>query len=413
MKMPTTPPTTATVNGWFQTINGLPATAAPISSSLAAAYVAALNANPPTATPAQIQAILENFPFSSTPPSNQVASDVFFRTTVADFVLREFQAAWGVVPNATEYSAWVGRIIANPGLESNGGMSMALAGTPEFFAEYGTTSATQPATAGFINQLAANLGVTAGAGAMLNVGLPVFQVLQNFVEAPGIIARLDAPIANFQNLLLAGATPSGSLLSQAGPGGTIGTLVLTPNIDIPPAFSTATPGAVFQAFPVVASTGIGNNTLNTGDNLQDTAGDGTLNFTAVGAAVPGSVANSPYAVGVTLNGISTLNYIGSFAVGGEFGGFQGNVTGLTVVNDTGSSGGLQLGGVGQGLNTPLTNVNITGYSPAFGAAGAAGTPMFSALMAAAAGTSATPSSSPEPPSQPSQIDAPQGVVATG
>jgi hypothetical protein len=193
MKMPTTPPTTATVNGWFQTINGLPATAAPISSSLAAAYVAALNANPPTATPAQIQAILENFPFSSTPPSNQVASDVFFRTTVADFVLREFQAAWGVVPNATEYSAWVGRIIANPGLESNGGMSMALAGTPEFFAEYGTTSATQPATAGFINQLAANLGVTAGAGAMLNVGLPVWQVLQNFVEAPGVIARLDAP----------------------------------------------------------------------------------------------------------------------------------------------------------------------------------------------------------------------------
>ncbi len=46
--------TTAEVNGWFQTIDGLPATAPPIPTNLSTAYVAELNATPPTSSPAQI-----------------------------------------------------------------------------------------------------------------------------------------------------------------------------------------------------------------------------------------------------------------------------------------------------------------------------------------------------------------------
>ncbi len=53
--------TTTEVNGWFQTIDGLPPTTASISSSLATMYVGELNATPPTATPGDIQANLENF----------------------------------------------------------------------------------------------------------------------------------------------------------------------------------------------------------------------------------------------------------------------------------------------------------------------------------------------------------------
>ena len=62
-------------------------------------------------------------------------------------------------------------------------MSQALAGTVQFMAEYGTTSATEPATVAFIDKIAANTGVAVGPGALANVGLPVWQVLQNFVTS--------------------------------------------------------------------------------------------------------------------------------------------------------------------------------------------------------------------------------------
>jgi hypothetical protein len=137
------------------------------------------------------------------------------RASAADFVLREFQAAWGVVPTATQYEAWVARIIADPGLE-NGGLSQALAGTTEFTTLYGVTGATI-ATAAIVTALCEGiLGITPGSGAMLNVGLPVWQVLQNFAQSSLFIAGTSAPIVGFQNALLAGATPTGSIFPSSG-----------------------------------------------------------------------------------------------------------------------------------------------------------------------------------------------------
>jgi hypothetical protein len=52
-------PTTGLVNGWFQTIDGLPGTTAPINTTLAQSYVTALTSA--TATSGDIQANLENF----------------------------------------------------------------------------------------------------------------------------------------------------------------------------------------------------------------------------------------------------------------------------------------------------------------------------------------------------------------
>jgi hypothetical protein len=387
--------TDADVNGWLFTIAGLdPANGntQPVPEPFLDEYVNELNAG---ATPAQIQANLENFPFNSNPPPTNVITDTFFRTSVADFVLREFQLAWGVVPTsgaaASQYDAWVARVIDNPANMTAGGMSAALVGTPEFQLIFGSNP---NATAATIALLCAHAGIPVGAGAMANVGLPMAQVLQNFAENSALVSNaLAAPIANFQNLLLNAAPgappPSGSILTLPG---TVGSsLTLTPGADTPTTgFSgghgaTATsPGAVFNALPVTSTLGIPNNTLNAGDNLQDTVGDGTLNFTATGTSLLPA-----YAVGVELNGIKTLTYTGSFAAPDGFGGFQGNVTGLTVVNDTGSTGGLQLGGVGQGLVTPLATVNITGYGPVGGIG--IGTPaMFAARISALAGTAAAP-----------------------
>ena len=207
--------TAAEVNTWFQTIDGLPPTTPPINPSVAMAYVAELNATPPTATPAQIQANLENFPFNSSPPPTNSVQDTFYRTSVADFVLREFQLAWGVVPTSgsatSQYDAWIARVIDNPSNMTAGGMSHALAGTPQFMVEIGASSPTQGATLGMIDTLCANAGVAVGPGAMANVGHPIWQVLQNFAESTLVSNALAAPIANFQNLLLAGETPTGSV----------------------------------------------------------------------------------------------------------------------------------------------------------------------------------------------------------
>jgi hypothetical protein len=350
--------TTAEVNTWFQTIDGLPVTTAPIPSNLSTAYVNGLNSIPPTTSEPQVQAQLEN---QTAPPPNNVATDTFYRTSVAQFVLRDFQAAWGVVPTSTQFDAWVARVIATPSLES-GGMSQALAGTPQFLAAYGLTSSTQLATTGFINQLLVNLGLDPAThpGAFNNVGVPVAQVLQNFVTSQPVIASLNTPIVNFQNALLAGGTfPTGSILT-VGPGGALN---LTTAIDTPTAgFSTGhggtatQPGATFSALPGSNVLGA-SNTLNAGDDLEATGaalGDSTLNYTAVLSAT----GNPALVSGLTMNGVSAANITNLNAPGVQAG-FSGTITGLTTATLTAAdTGPVTLGTAGNGLNTALTTVNV-------------------------------------------------------
>jgi hypothetical protein len=351
---------TAEINTWFQTIDGLPVspTTPPIPSNLSMAYVAELTSVPPTTSVPQVQAQLEN---QTAPPPNNVATDTFYRTSVAQFVLRDFQAAWGVVPTTTQYDAWVARIIANPSLE-NGGMSQALVGTPQFLAAYGLTSSSQLATTGFINQLLVNLGLNPAThpGAFNNVGVPVAQVLQNFVTSQPVIASLNTPIVNFQNALLAGGTfPTGSILT-VGPGGALN---LTTGIDTPTAgFSggqggTATAaGATFSAQPGTNVLGL-SNTLNAGDILLATgaaAGNSTLNYTAV----PSLAGNGPNPVGVTMTGVSAA-VITNLDPAGVEAGFSGTITGLTTATLTAiSTGPVELGTAANGLITALTTVNV-------------------------------------------------------
>ena len=326
--------TTAEVNTFFQTIDGLPVTTAPIPSNLSMAYVNGLNSIPPTTSEPQVQAQLEN---QTAPPPNNVATDTFYRTSVAQFVLREFQAAWGTVPTSTQYDAWVARVIANPAsVETGGGMSQALAGTPQFLAEYGLTSSSQLATTGFINQLLVNLGLDPAThpGAFLNVGVPVAQVLQNFVTSQPVIASLNTPIVNFQNALLAGGTfPTGSILT-VGPGGALNltTAIDTPTTGFSGHGATATAaGATFVAPPGTNVLGA-SNTLNAGDDLEATGaalGDSTLNYTAV-ASLTG---NPALAVGVTMNGVNAA-LITNLNGPGVQGGFSGTITGLTTATLT-------------------------------------------------------------------------------
>ena len=352
--------TTATVNTWFQTIDGLPSTTVPITPSIADAYVVALNTG--ISTPAEVQAGLENYPFNPSPPPTNFPTSMFGRTTVADFVLREFQAAWGVVPTSgagSEYSNWEAAVLANPSL-TLGGMSESLAGTTAFMDFYGVDSATEPATVAFVTQMMEQLlGIPPGPGALAaNVGLPVWQVLQNFVTNPTVIARMDAPIANFQNLLLAGETPTGSIFALPGTGGT--TFTLTSGVDSPTtgflsgngATATAA-GSEFIANPV--SNGIlgVTNSLQAGDNLQAVgaaAGASTLTDNVINSFI-----NGPLAVAVTMNGVSTLNILNSATATA---GFSGNITGLTTVEAATNGFPITLGSGALGLNTALSDITL-------------------------------------------------------
>jgi hypothetical protein len=374
MKMAFTP---TNVNDWLFTIAGLdPANGntQPVPPPFLGQYVTELNPVPPAttpvATPAEIQANLENFPFNpGTPPPNNIITDTFYRTTVADFVLREFQLAWGVVPTSgaatSQYDAWVARVINNPANMTAGGMSQALAGTTNFTLAIGATSATQPATIGMINALCANAGIPVGAGAAALVGTPIWQVLQDFATSSVVIKALAAPIANFQNLLLnaapGAAPPAGNILTLSGSPGA--NLTLTTGIDTTTtgfsgghgAQATAA-GAVFLA-PAGANVLGLSNTLNAGDDLVATGaalGNATLNYTAVASPT----GNPALAVGVTMTGVNAA-IITNLNAPGVQAGFSGTITGLTTVTLTAAdTGPVTLGTAGNGLNTALTNVNV-------------------------------------------------------
>ena len=318
--------TAAQVNGWFQTLDGLSPTE-DVPSAFLNQYLLELNgdptATPPipaTATEDDILHNLKNFPFNTSGTGN-VETTTFYRTTVAQFVLREFQAAWGVVPTTTgagsQYDNWVARILSDPTVESGTNpatsMSVALAGTTQFALEYGIGGpghAGDIATAGFINKLWANLGLpgTPGAGLLGNVGVtPVWEVLQSVVTSPFVISNMYSAVTNFQDLLVSGGNIPGSLFTQ--PGTPNANLTLTIGVDSPTegfasghgATATAA-GSIFNATPA-SNPPLGiTNTLQTGDDLEATgfaAGATTLNYTAVFSFI-----NPEFATAVTMNGVN-------------------------------------------------------------------------------------------------------------
>jgi hypothetical protein len=164
---------------------------------------------------------------------------------------------------------------------------------------------------------------------------------------------------------------------QSGPNVT--GVFLTQNIDSPTAgFSSSANGTpvlggftatlantTFQALPFVTALGLGNNTLNTGDDLETTgAATGATTLTYVTAGGAAAAANPPFAQGITMVGVNTLNITNNNTVataGSVTAGFSGaKITGLLVENNLNSVNPVTLGATGQGLGTLLTNINISG-----------------------------------------------------
>jgi len=198
---------------------------------------------------------------------------------------------------------------------------------------------------------------------------PVNAFTPNTIQGLVANALIDNALGTYVTGVALGALPAHTpLQGEAGQGG----VFLTQGIDTPTSgfslspngtpllngFTATAANTVLSALPFVTPFGLGNNTLNTGDNLQTTGA-------AVGATTLTDVtsnntfaANAPFATGVTINGVNQLNITG--ATNGAPNGFQGTVTGLKIENNQNSIGEVVLGGTGQGLGTLLTNINISG-----------------------------------------------------
>ena len=200
----------------------------------------------------------------------------------------------------------------------------------------------------------------------------VFTTNPNFPFSPntvqGIVA--NALIDNAEGLYNAGVAlgtlPPHNLL-QGEAGVAPGTFNLTINPDI---ITTNFNNPIFNGLPGQNVLGP-SNTLNAGDNLVSTTGNGTLNYTAVASLL----GNPPLAAGVTMNGISTANILNLSA---GVAGFSGAITGLTTLNmQAGSNGNVLVGLASAGLNTALQNIgifadsNLTAWIAAAALAGAA------------------------------------------
>jgi hypothetical protein len=143
---------------------------------------------------------------------------------------------------------------------------------------------------------------------------------------------------------------------------------------VPPGFTATVAGTVINAVPFVTALGLGNNTLNTGDDIE-TKGAATGATTLVDVTAALVAANPAFATGVTINGVNEVDITGAFT---GLNGFTGVVNGVTTVKDINSVSTVQLGSINQGLNGALANVTITGYG------GGNGTFIFDAVVNTAA-----------------------------
>ncbi len=335
----------ATINPIYDAINNLPTGTAPNSADLAL-YNSQLNATPP-ATVASIQAEIENSAYTQ---------------NFVNPVIREYQAAFGRVPDQAGLQFWTGIVAANPSALAN--LNTIFANSNEFLARYGAT-ATTPSSVALVTALYTNvLGrppEPAGLAYWASQPLNASQLLQAFAQSAEFISDTSSYITNYQNLEVAGTEPtSGSLFSVPSPTTTAittSTFTLTPNQD----FITGTgAGKDTISAPTIFNAGSGSyiNTLSVGDKIVET---GTGNSLTATFAAGGS--SLPQPSGLNISGVQTFNL--TDLVGSTTTTLSGSIAGLTTVNDNSSTtpsgvSTLALGAAGLGLTTALTNVTISG-----------------------------------------------------
>jgi len=180
-------------------------------------YQAIQYRTPPAAELATYNAALQ----SGTLTTAQVISGIENSSYTVNFVntvIREYQAAFGRVPDQAGVTYWVGVVSANPSALAN--LNTIFASSAEFTARYGATATTtsNPAlvTALYTNVLG-RAPDAAGLAYWSSQNLTAAQLLQSFAQSPEFITNTASFVTAYQNAEAAGTAPTtGSLFSVTG-----------------------------------------------------------------------------------------------------------------------------------------------------------------------------------------------------
>ena len=259
-----------------------------------------------------------------------------FTQNYVDPVIREYQAAFGRVPDQAGVAYWVGQVAANPA--SLAVLSTTFADSAEFKMNYGAT-ATTPASSTLVTALYTNvLGRgpdAAGLAYWSNSGLDAAQLLQAFAQSAEFITDTTPYVIQFQNAEVALNEPTtGSLYNQAIPGG-IGANTYTITYGAPTTFSisgilggapvtgTVAGGPTGPIFSTEAP-GNSNVTINAVlglNNSQSIAFNGINNVLNADYAPGGGLTNSTFPgsnfiqTGLNIQGVQTWNIQAEVPVG--------------------------------------------------------------------------------------------------
>ena len=338
--------TAAQVNAWYQAIDNQASTASLDASDLAV-YVASLNSG--ALTPAQVQNSIETTTFT---------------TGTVDAVIREYQAAFGRVPDQAGLEYWVGQVAANP--SALGTLNTIFANSAEFNARYGAT-ATTVATPAVIADLYTNvLGRApdaAGLAYWSAQGLTAAQLLQAFSQSAEFVNDASAPIMAYQAAEVAGTAPTtGSLFANTPIVNQ--SINLTTGIDAPGvgAFASLPHGVASNTVVYGSLDGNGGTTtFGNGDQIVAQSGASNVTLTLSDNGLNNANFYSALdlnAINTTVSGVTTLNVTANEAVHlNAVSGVAPAIDGVTGPNGV-NSGYAPLSSDTQGYNG-LTAINIT------------------------------------------------------
>ncbi len=291
----------------------------------------------------------------------EVTSDIeqeSYTLNVVDPVIREYQAAFGRVPDQAGLKYWVGVVGANPSALST--LSVDFANSAEFNTRY-AANATTPASVALVAELYANvLGRqpdAAGLAYWSNSGLDAAQLLYSFSTSSEFIADTAPAITVYQNGEAA-VPPSipttGSLLNliPASPQ----TITLTTGVDTPTL--TANGNTINGTFNGAGQTLTPGDTLNGGTTTGN-----ALNLVDLGTSTTSAANLATSLSAVTISGIQTVNILSGEAVNANTASSPSGFTGLTQLNVTEANNGV----ASTITAAATTNISVTDQSQAGGA----------------------------------------------
>jgi S-layer protein len=250
-----------------------------------------------------------------------------YTLNVVNPVIREYQAAFGRVPDQTGLAYWVNEIGANPSALAV--LNTTFANSAEFNARYGA-NATTPANLGLVAELYENvLGRQPDASGLtywVNSGLNAAQLLQAFAQSPEFVSNTTSAVTAYESLEAAGTPPTaGSLLGLGSTGGQYFTLTTgVDNLSL-----TANNNTINGTFGSLHAT------LTAGDSINGgmTAGN-VLDLVDLGTGGAGN----PTTVGAnSISDIQTVNVVSGEAINANTAASTAGFSGLTQLNVTESS----------------------------------------------------------------------------